>query len=206
MNSDMFINRRVHMKDVHAMRLAAVPIRRRWPRVWRSLVFTVLAVQASLLASAPSRCQPVTASSFEFLKQPPFVKTGWTVSTQGIEDSCQVDIVKASLFRILATAVHRQHGPPFDERWVRDGWASSSALLQTNDDESAAIPLRANSERFATAKRIGYSRILRWEFLSAEELIVDIAYRDTPDSTSFIQRVRYRTQNGTTWFLDEILK
>lgn len=194
------------MKSAQEIKVAAWSTRSAWRLALGSMVFAVAAWQATPSVSAPIICQPVTASSFEFLKQPPFVKTGWTVSTQGIEDSCQVDIVKASLFRILANAVHRQFGPPFEERWVREGWASESALLQMNSDEGTVIPLRKNSERYAMAKRIGYSRILRWEFLSSVELIVDIAYRDSPNSTPFVQRARYRSGQGGVWYLDEIKK
>lgn len=194
------------MKSTKEMKVAALSARSAQCLALCFMVFATVALQAAPPASAPTSCQPVSASSFEFLKQPPFVKTGWTVGTQGIEDSCQVDIVKASLFRILATAVHRQLGPPFDERWVRDGWASSSALLQMNNDESIAIPLREKSERFAIAKRIGYSRIVRWEFLSAEELVVDISYQDLPHPAEFTQRVRYKSRQGKGWHLDGIIK
>lgn len=181
-----------------------------FPRV-RPLLVYVLALVGPLLITTPvalasSPCEPVQASSFDFLKQPPFEKTGWTVQTNGIDNSCQVALVKASLWRILGTAVHRANGPPFEERWVHDGWASHAALEQMNGDRSLDIPLRDNHEKYRVGKRVGYSRILRWEFMGTTDIFVDLAYRGKPSDPAYVQRVRYRTNDGTNWFLDEILK
>jgi len=83
------------------------------PKVRHLLIYGLalagLAFHAMPVALASSPCEPVQASSFDFLKQPPFVKTGWTVKTNGIENSCQVALVKACLFRILITSVRRAY-------------------------------------------------------------------------------------------------
>jgi hypothetical protein len=180
------------------------------PKVRHLLIYGLalagLAFHAMPVALASSPCEPVQASSFDFLKQPPFVKTGWTVQTNGIDNSCQVALVRASLWRILGTAAHRANGPPFAERWVHNGWASPAALEQMNGDRTIDIPLRENHERYPVGKRVGYSKILKWEFMGAADIIVDLAYRGKPSDPAYVQRVRYKTNDGKNWFLDEILK
>lgn len=172
----------------------------------RHLITLAVALNAVQLTFASEICAPTTPSSFDFLKHKPFAKSGWTVSTDGIENTCQVRIVKASLFRILSNAVHRQVGPPFDSRWTKEGHASAFALEQMNKDPDVAIPLREHSEKFPLAKRFGYARILQWEFMNKDEIVVDVEYRDDPKLTTYVERVRYKTIDGKSWFLDEILK
>lgn len=129
------------------------------------------------------------------------------MNTEGIKDTCQVEAVKASLFRILRISIQRSLGPPFDEWFLREGYISSAAHAQMNSDDSVAIPLREHSERYSIrSKRVSYSRILRWEFVSLDEIVVDVAYRDVPTQPFFVERVRYKTQDGKKWYLDEIVK
>jgi hypothetical protein len=178
------------------------------------LALAGLALHAMPVALASSPCEPVQASSFDFLKQPPFVKTGWTVQTNGIDNSCQVALVKACLFRILITSVRRAYGPPFPERWVQDGWVSPSAFEQMRGDRTIDIPLRedhekypvGNSVEFPNGNRVGYSRILKWQFVGNTDITVDLAYQDRTNVPAYVQRVRFKTNDGKNWFLDEVLK
>ena len=172
----------------------------------RGILIAGLVSQAASSAIAANTCEPVSPSSFEFLKQPPFVKTGWTVETQGIENTCQVEVVQASLPRVLRNAVQRQLGPPFDGWFLRHGWVSAKAHTQMNEDPSLAIPLRADSEKHSIAKRLGYAKVLKWEFLGPTEFLVEVGYRDLPTQPMHLERVRYRTENGKNWYLDEIVK
>ncbi len=177
------------------------------PIAARGLIAAILVFQSVSSASATSNCEPVSPALFEFLRQPPFVKSGGRVNTEGIKDTCQVEAVKASLFQIVRNSIQRSLGPPFDDWWLREGYISASAHALMNNDDSVAIPLRENSERYPVrSKRVGYSRILKWEFVSLAEIVVDVAYRDVPTQPVFVERVRYKTLDGKKWYLDEIVK
>lgn len=159
----------------------------------------------SLAASAPD-CPAVIEADFAFLKQPPLEKQASRIARAGIETRCHAELVSASIRTVITTSVYRSLGPPFDERLVRDGWVSPAALLQLNTDSDISVPQRPLKPNRLVGARLMFDAIRKWDFPSATEVIVTVTYSDRPSEFILEQRVRYRTLDGSRWYLDEVLK
>ncbi len=153
-----------------------------------------------------AECQPINDSSFRFLKERQFSKFESAIGIEGITNTCDVAVLKSSVMQIFATTHHRSLGPPHGELWIKNGWATSKALREMNNNPAVAVPLRTDSaDRPEGNKRMILTRINKWEILSNLELIVDLQFTEQPTDRTKTQRVRYKSKDGASWYIDEIL-